>query len=79
VNIFRNSVSETTLDSLTELVQYMSEGRFKQIRSAFHPEDKQMASLGGDKCYQLRRAINNMNAFAKFQQELHSVLLYQEG
>jgi Transposase IS4 len=32
--------------------KYMSEARFKQIRSAFHPEDKAMASTGGDKCYQ---------------------------
>jgi Transposase IS4 len=45
--------------------KYMTEGRFKQIRVAFHPEDKQMASGGGDKCYQLRRAINRINMSSK--------------
>ena len=41
-------------------VDYMSLNRFKQIRSAFHPEDKEQ-SLGGDKCYQLRHALNQLN------------------
>jgi len=37
--------------------------RFKQIRGAFHPEDK-VASYGKDKCYQLRHALNRLNAAA---------------
>ena len=43
--------------------QYMSLNRFKQIRGAFHPEDK-VASLGKDKCYQLRHILNQLNAAA---------------
>ncbi|CAB9525639.1 unknown protein [Seminavis robusta] len=45
--------------------QYMSLIRFKQIRSAFHPECKSMAGEGGDKCYQLRRCINTVNRASK--------------
>ncbi|CAB9517121.1 unknown protein [Seminavis robusta] len=44
---------------------YMSLIRFKQIRSAFHPECKSMAGEGGDKCYQLRRCINAVNLSSK--------------
>ena len=33
---------------------------FRQIRGAFHPEDK-AASVGGDKSNQLRHAINILN------------------
>jgi hypothetical protein len=58
---------------------YMTEGRFKQIRLAFHPEDKQMASLGGDKCYQLRRAINTMNSCAKTTFEAGRDMAFDEG
>lgn len=47
--------------------KYMTLNRFMQIRGAFHPEDKS-ASMGGDKCYQLRYAINAFNdaAFRTF-------------
>ena len=38
----------------------MSLSRFKQIRAAFHPENK-IAGNGGDKCYQLRYALNCLN------------------
>ena len=37
--------------------------RFRQIRGAFHPEDK-VASYGKDKCYQLRHVLNRLNAAA---------------
>lgn len=40
----------------------MSLNRFKQIRGAFHPEDKDAANGSADKCFQLRRAINELNA-----------------
>ncbi|CAB9517269.1 unknown protein [Seminavis robusta] len=45
--------------------EYMTLIRFKQIRSAFHPECKSMAGEGGDKCYQLRRCINTVNLASK--------------
>ena len=38
-------------------------GRFKQIRMAYHPEDKS-AAAGGDKCYQIRNAMNTCNVAA---------------
>jgi len=41
--------------------RYMTLKRFKQIRGAFHPEDKTCA-LGGDKCYQIRYLIKQFNA-----------------
>ena len=41
-------------------VEYMSLERFKQIRMAYHPEDKVMGR-GGDKCYQLRYAMAQCN------------------
>jgi hypothetical protein len=39
----------------------MSLNRFKQIRGAFHPEDKILGNGSEDKCYQLRASINNLN------------------
>jgi hypothetical protein len=40
----------------------ISLNRFKQIRGVFHPEDKVQANGSEDKCYQLRSAINEINA-----------------
>jgi hypothetical protein len=41
----------------------MSLNRFKQIRGAFHLEDKVQGSNGGeDKCYQIRASMNELNA-----------------
>lgn len=39
----------------------MSLNRFKQIRGAFHPEDKILSDQLGDKCYMLRSVINELN------------------
>lgn len=39
----------------------MSLNRFKQIRGAFHPEDKGLANGSSDKCYMLRAALNELN------------------
>ena len=40
--------------------------RFKQIRVAFHPADKEIESgNGGDKCYMLRTALENLNQASK--------------
>jgi Transposase IS4 len=58
--------------------QYMSLIRYKQIRSAFHPEDR-ASGAGGDKCYQLRHAINTMNAAAKNVKYLGENLTFDEG
>ena len=43
---------------------YMSIRRFMQIRGAFHPEDKALAA-GGDKCYQIRYALNSFKEASK--------------
>lgn len=45
------------------IAKYMSLNRFRQIRGVFHPEDKKQG-YGGDKCYQLRYAINKFNTAA---------------
>ncbi|CAB9512517.1 unknown protein [Seminavis robusta] len=58
---------------------YMSLTRFKQIRAAFHPEDKDMAAGSSDKCYQLRRAINAANAASKATFEAGSHCAFDEG
>ena len=42
----------------------MSLNRFKQIRGAFHPEDKVLGNDNTDKCYQLRKIINQLNVAA---------------
>jgi len=39
----------------------MSLNRFKQIRGAFHPEDKTLANGSEDKSYMLRHAMNQLN------------------
>lgn len=49
--------------SMIEKKYRMSLNRFKQIRGAFHPEDKWRQGHDiHDKCYQLRAAINELNA-----------------
>jgi len=49
----------------------MSLNRFKQIRGAFHPEDKMLANGSEDKSYMLRHAMNQLNAcsFANYVPE----------
>jgi hypothetical protein len=51
--------------SLIDQKYRMSLNRFKQIRGAFHPECKKRGNAGNDKCYQLRKAINQLNAGAR--------------
>ena len=51
-------------DSAGWAQNHMSLARFKQIRGAFHPEEK-FVGMGGDKCYQLRAAINQLNDGSK--------------
>jgi len=52
--------------------------RFKQIRGAFHPEDK-LASLGKDKCYQLRHCLNQLNAAALASFHIGADMSFDEG
>jgi hypothetical protein len=58
--------------------RYMSLIRFKQIRGAFHPMDK-VAGRGGDKCYQLRSALNRLNAASKITFIPSGNLAFDEG
>ncbi|CAB9500921.1 expressed unknown protein [Seminavis robusta] len=58
--------------------RHMTLQRFKQIRSAFHPEDKDMAGTS-DKCYQLRRAINATNSASKSTFEAGAQCAFDEG
>lgn len=58
--------------------KYMTLSRFKQIRGAFHPEDK-AAGAGGDKCYQLRHVINTLNSAARYTFYTPKDLAFDEG
>jgi Transposase IS4 len=57
---------------------YMSLLRYKQIRAAFHPEDRP-APDDRDKCYQLRHVINTFNQAAKNAKFMGSDLTFDEG
>ena len=52
--------------------------RYKQIRGAFHPENK-VASLNKDKCYQLRHAIQQFNSAALLTFVPSENLTFDEG
>lgn len=58
--------------------KYMALRRFKQIRGAFHPENK-AASFGGDKCYQLRHALKVLNAASMATFIPSAELAFDEG
>ena len=67
-------------DTIGFAQKYMSLKRFRQIRSAFHPEDKAGASLhGNDRCYQLRHAINTLNPVAKKLRHIPRNCSFDEG
>jgi hypothetical protein len=57
----------------------MSLNRFKQIRGAFHPEDKESANGTEDKCYQLRMAINELNSASRSNFVPEANLSFDEG
>ena len=57
--------------------KFMSLKRFKQIRGAFHPEDK--IPHDPDKCYQLRHAINTINVASKSIFNVGGHLTFDEG
>ena len=68
------------LDTIGFASKYMELWRFKQIRSAFHPEDKALASMGeADKCYQLRHAINSFNTAASNLRHIPGHVSFDEG
>jgi Transposase IS4 len=52
--------------------------RYKQIRSSFHPEDRSSGDAG-DKCYQLRHAINTLNAAASNVKWIGLDVAFDEG
>jgi len=58
--------------------EVMKFNRFKQIRGAFHPEDK-TAGIGKDKCYQLRHALNQLNAAALSTFHMGPNMAFDEG
>jgi Transposase IS4 len=75
-----NSVEDpiNVTDSKGFAQEYMSLGRFKQIRMAYHPEDKSRGD-GGDKCYQIRHALNTVNAAAMACFIIGAHLTFDEG
>lgn len=56
----------------------MTLSRYKQIRSAFHPEDRSTGD-GGDKCYQLRHVINTLNQAAANTMHIGENVTFDEG
>ena len=57
---------------------YMTLARFRQIRMAYHPEEKSKGD-GGDKCYQIRNAIKTCNAAAIFCFLIGKNMTFDEG
>ena len=57
----------------------MSLNRFKQIRGAFHPEDKILGNQEEDKCYQIRSTINELNAASAANFVPEGNLAFDEG
>jgi hypothetical protein len=66
---FSNKFRTVTYDGIYKMdidvnvgwaAKYMSLKRFRQVRRAFHPEHR-AAAAAGDKCYQLRYALNCLN------------------
>jgi hypothetical protein len=56
----------------------MTLSRFKQIRAAFHPENSAY-SAGGDKCYQLRSTLRQINVCASNVFNVGKNLTFDEG
>ena len=57
----------------------MSCNRFKQIRGAFHPEDKALANGSEDKSYMLRHAMNELNSASLRNYVPEPCLSFDEG
>ena len=60
--------------------KYMKLWRYKQIRAAFHPDDRKASSMdGADKAFMLRNALNALNAVAANTMHVHANLTFDEG
>lgn len=59
--------------------EIMTLWRYKQIRSAFHPEPRYVGLQSGDKAYQLRHAINTLNEAARRTFFVGKDLTFDEG
>ncbi|CAB9498182.1 unknown protein [Seminavis robusta] len=79
INYSNNAKPKEIKNSEGWAFQYMTLLRFKQIRAAFHPEDKEMAAGASDKCYQLRRAINSTNTASKSTFDAGPFCAFDEG
>ena len=66
-------------DSCGFVVKYMTLNRFRQIRGAFHPENKVAAAGGGDKCYQLRTVLNQLNKTSRKTFFVPQDMAFDEG
>jgi hypothetical protein len=60
----QNKVSQKISGTKSWAWRFMGMRRFQQIRAAFQPENK-AARLGGDKCYQLRSALNDLSTASR--------------
>ena len=65
-------------DSAGWASKYMKLGRFRQIRGAFHLDEKS-SQRGGDKCYQLRKILTAVNAGSKQSFRVPRDLAFDEG
>ena len=66
-------------DSRGFAVKYMTLNRFRQIRGAFHPENKVAAAGGGDKCYQFRTLLNQLNETSRKTFFVPKDMAFDEG
>jgi Transposase IS4 len=65
--------------SLVDSDKQMSLNRFKQIRGAFHPEDKAKANGLEDKCCMIHCALNELNSASHSNFVPGSNLSFNEG
>ena len=66
-------------DSRGFAVKHMTLNRFRQIRGAFHPENKVAAAGGGDKCYQFRTLLNQLNETSRKTFFVPKDMAFDEG
>lgn len=78
INPGGNATPKVIDGTARSLSHYMSLNRFRQIRGAFHPENKRAAG-GGDKCYQVRHAINSFNTSSMMCFETPCNCAFDEG
>jgi len=74
----RRSIAVSISNSQGWAQKTMKLNRFKQVRGAFHPEDK-TAGIGKDKCCQLRHVLNQLNALALSSFHMGPNMAFDEG